>query len=119
MSVILLESLNIAEILCGTRQWINKRMKKEIGVYRVDRAFLSFDPKAYWLWRSVWEGLLNEPVTPLTPKLESRIGSQKSWVDGPWVLKAPAAKAEQGHAETGSQLCEQPLCARHCPRGTQ
>lgn len=64
MSVILLESLNIAEILLGTRQWINKRMKQEIGVYRVDRACLSFDPKAYWSWRSVWEGLLNEPVTP-------------------------------------------------------
>lgn len=35
------------------------------------------------------------------------------------VLKALMTKAEQGHAETGSQVCEQPLCAGHCPRGTQ
>ena len=92
-------------------------MRQEIDVYRVEKACLSFDPKAHWSWRSIWDGLLNEPVTP-TPKLESRIGSQKSWVDGLWVRKALTTKAEQGHAETGFQVCEQPLCVGHCPRGT-
>ena len=77
-------SLKLSEILCGTRQCINKRIKQVINVCWVEWIYSIFPPQntvvtdkilGRGCWMNAW---------PL--KLESKAGSQQSWCR--WTLDA-------------------------------